>query len=144
MHLMNNLSSYCGLIDSKIRASDKDLPVTIAQMLFTYYELFCFLNQQIWSKYIKLSPKIQILIITNFDHKIPGILRLLLNTQKLSCYKDWWAIGGQQSRPQRRQFKLRSLKRLLLNNLEQFIQTVKGQNIFWDRIHTLFSLAPQI
>ena len=25
---MNNLSSYCGLLDAKIRASDKDLPVT--------------------------------------------------------------------------------------------------------------------
>ena len=25
---MNNLSSYCGLVDAKIRASDKDLPVT--------------------------------------------------------------------------------------------------------------------
>ena len=24
---MNNLPSYCGLVDSKIRASDKDLPV---------------------------------------------------------------------------------------------------------------------
>ena len=24
---MNNLSSYCGLVDTKIRASDKDLPV---------------------------------------------------------------------------------------------------------------------
>ena len=24
---MNNLLSYCGLIDTKIRASDKDLPV---------------------------------------------------------------------------------------------------------------------
>ena len=24
---MNNLSSYCGLIDAKIRAYDKDLPV---------------------------------------------------------------------------------------------------------------------
>ena len=23
---MNNLSSYCGLVDAKIRASDKDLP----------------------------------------------------------------------------------------------------------------------
>ena len=23
---MNNLSSYCGLVDPKIRASDKDLP----------------------------------------------------------------------------------------------------------------------
>ena len=27
---MNNLSSYCGLVDAKIRASDKDLPVIIA------------------------------------------------------------------------------------------------------------------
>ena len=26
---MNNLSSYCGLVDAKIRASDKDLPVPI-------------------------------------------------------------------------------------------------------------------
>ena len=25
---MNNLSSYCGLVNAKIRASDKDLPVT--------------------------------------------------------------------------------------------------------------------
>ena len=24
---MNNLSSYCGLVDAEIRASDKDLPV---------------------------------------------------------------------------------------------------------------------
>ena len=24
---MNNLPSYCGLVDAKIRASDKDLPV---------------------------------------------------------------------------------------------------------------------
>ena len=24
---MNNLSSYCGLVDAKIRAFDKDLPV---------------------------------------------------------------------------------------------------------------------
>ena len=27
---MNNLLSYCGLIDAKIRASDKDLPVQAA------------------------------------------------------------------------------------------------------------------
>ena len=26
-NLMNNLSSYCGLVDAKIRAYDKDLPV---------------------------------------------------------------------------------------------------------------------
>ena len=29
----NNLLSYCGLIDAKIRASDKDLPVSIAEMI---------------------------------------------------------------------------------------------------------------
>ena len=28
---MNNLSSYCGLVDAKIRASDKDLPVTLGE-----------------------------------------------------------------------------------------------------------------
>ena len=30
---MNNLSSYCGLVDAKIRASDKDLPVQGLQSL---------------------------------------------------------------------------------------------------------------
>ena len=28
---MNNLSSYCGLVDTKIGASDKDLPVHLLQ-----------------------------------------------------------------------------------------------------------------
>ena len=28
-NLMNNLSSYYGLVDAKIRASDKDLPVLV-------------------------------------------------------------------------------------------------------------------
>jgi hypothetical protein len=27
---MNNMFSYCGLVDAKIRASDKDLPVQIS------------------------------------------------------------------------------------------------------------------
>ena len=34
---MNNLSSYCGLVDAKIRASDKDLPLRLQN--------FCFSNQ---------------------------------------------------------------------------------------------------
>ena len=47
---MNNLSSYCGLVDAKIKASDKDLPVTKSQIAqwdqknsevaFTFF-LFC-------------------------------------------------------------------------------------------------------
>ena len=35
---MNNLSSYCGLVDAKIRASDKDLPV-FAEVSSTEIEL---------------------------------------------------------------------------------------------------------
>ena len=30
---MNNLLSYCGLVDAKIRASDKDLPVKVKKFL---------------------------------------------------------------------------------------------------------------
>ena len=29
---MNNLLSYCGLVDAKIRASDKDLPVNLRSL----------------------------------------------------------------------------------------------------------------
>ena len=32
---MNNLSSYCGLVDAKIRASDKDLPVDEGVLSYT-------------------------------------------------------------------------------------------------------------
>ena len=39
-NLMNNLLSYCGLVDAKTRASDKDLPVS----------LFITLNNQIGYK----------------------------------------------------------------------------------------------
>ena len=34
---MNNLSSYCGLVDAKIRASDKDLPVSQKEIT-SYYK----------------------------------------------------------------------------------------------------------
>ena len=34
---MNNLSSYCGLVDAKIRASEKDLPVILAMMITKHY-----------------------------------------------------------------------------------------------------------
>ena len=33
---MNNLSSYCGLVDAKIRASDKDLPVFFPILPFVH------------------------------------------------------------------------------------------------------------
>ena len=34
---MKNLSSYCGLVDAKIRASDKDLPVPWVSLLTDKY-----------------------------------------------------------------------------------------------------------
>ena len=33
---MNNLSSYCGLVDAEIRASDKDLPVHVPIALYVH------------------------------------------------------------------------------------------------------------
>ena len=45
-NLMNNLSSYCGLTDSRMRASEKDLPVAVkkyAKLLLHiwYWKCFC-------------------------------------------------------------------------------------------------------
>ena len=37
---MNNLSSYCGLVDAKIRASDKDLPELILYRSFSEWKPF--------------------------------------------------------------------------------------------------------
>ena len=33
---MNNLSSYCGLTDSRMRASEKDLPVLLCRLIHTW------------------------------------------------------------------------------------------------------------
>ena len=30
---MNNMSSYCGLVDAKIRASDRDVPVQYTEII---------------------------------------------------------------------------------------------------------------
>jgi hypothetical protein len=40
---MNNLLSYCGLVDAKIRASDIDLPVRHARVFIIDNEK-CYLN----------------------------------------------------------------------------------------------------
>ena len=37
---MNNLSSYCGLTDSRMRASEKDLPVCIQRKHFIRTDLY--------------------------------------------------------------------------------------------------------
>ena len=55
---MNNLSSYCGLVDAKIRASDKDLPVqetTVNRFLKKKSEKSSWLSSP---KILKISRKI--------------------------------------------------------------------------------------
>jgi hypothetical protein len=37
---MNNLLSYCGLVVARISASEKDLPVTGQEILFTANRLY--------------------------------------------------------------------------------------------------------
>ena len=48
---MNNILSYCGLVDARIRASEKDLPVTFDDLFHTYL-------MQEFQKYARnLNPK---------------------------------------------------------------------------------------
>ena len=42
---MNNLSSYCGLVDAKIRASDKELPVRTNQYAGFSKSSYCLASQ---------------------------------------------------------------------------------------------------
>ena len=41
---MNNLLSYCGLVDARISASEKDLPVKYGKYGNDYNVFFCFFN----------------------------------------------------------------------------------------------------
>ena len=41
---VNNLLSYCGLVDAKIRASDKDLPVTGLSPIGSAMKFLCFID----------------------------------------------------------------------------------------------------
>ena len=43
----NNLSSYCGLVDAKIRASDKDLPV-LHTFIFTASDFIMIKSWKMW------------------------------------------------------------------------------------------------
>ena len=37
---MNNLLSYCGLVDARISASEKDLPIHLCGHLIYFYSIF--------------------------------------------------------------------------------------------------------
>ena len=44
---INNLSSYCGLVDAKIRASDKDLPVQLDYMELEIHLSLCSMMENV-------------------------------------------------------------------------------------------------
>ena len=46
---MNNLPSYCGLVDAKIRASDKDLPVSTSTLDNSYKNNADEMKRYIWT-----------------------------------------------------------------------------------------------
>ena len=52
---MNNLLSYCGLVDARISASEKDVPVPRTLILdpVTYM-----LNNNVWNKIINLNNSV--------------------------------------------------------------------------------------
>ena len=104
---MSNLLSYCGLIDSKIRASDKDLPVPVRHWMSQTHEKFS--NGTVWTNqnilsHFPLTQKIKISWIMIFFFQffqisfmmkvswIPGIthkeiiMYLLMYMSKLLCY----------------------------------------------------------
>ena len=63
---MNNLLSYCGLIDAKIRASDKDLPVPKISIFPYKYMIGDLINSQNISWYMQVNGKrIRFLIVIN-------------------------------------------------------------------------------
>ena len=53
---MNNLMSYCGLVDAKIRASDKDLPVkavtSIVEIAWAVHHYFMLVEVDILIRYV--------------------------------------------------------------------------------------------
>ena len=62
---MNNLSSYCGLVDAKIRASDKDLPVPM-YTIFTYKPRF----SSFWESSASLNKKVELHIMIKLWGKL--------------------------------------------------------------------------
>ena len=49
---MNNLSSYFGLVDAKVRASDKDLPVTCVYILPRNIFILCLVVNLTWKVFL--------------------------------------------------------------------------------------------
>ena len=98
---MNNLLSYCGLVDAKIRASDKDLPVTLTfnyrkffkKISIGFKSLFQFCK---WNLIAKLNYKKRCKDCQNFCKKV--LMRKNSSNKKLpQSLKAFSSIIGQIS-----------------------------------------------
>ena len=78
---MNNLSSYCGLVDAKIRASDKDSPV------FPNFLKMCLVSQEVLTQNIYFFTNIWFF----FYKYIYFFLQLSKNSFDI-FEKKFWAI----------------------------------------------------
>ena len=71
---MNNLSSYCGLVDAKIRASEKDLPVRLT----TSYKF----NQCFQTECFPATSKPLRKLFSNAQFEVRNLGKGFLNAQK--------------------------------------------------------------
>ena len=62
---MNNLLSYCGLVDARISASEKDLPVMLNQKFFYFDEKTVFVKNQ----FVKLSFVLYIQVLKEYMYE---------------------------------------------------------------------------
>jgi hypothetical protein len=85
---MNNLSSYCGLVDAKIRASDKDLPVQIP-ILVAIFEYGILLAMKKYYQPIKKTSEVVV-----FNRKIITTDTEEMNMKKIEITMDKWSFIG--------------------------------------------------
>ena len=105
---MNNLLSYCGLIDAKIRASAKDLPVPICRnQIYQITGQNCRqliiiesnLNQTISSKLVSMFICCSSILTCNFNHWAITNCRFQTGNVWPQCWflsYLWWSCSGWQ------------------------------------------------
>jgi hypothetical protein len=89
---MNNLWSYCGLVDEKIRASDKDLPVLSIFFYMNIYSTFsrhlllAFYTLLNWKCLLKVYVCVYLVRVYTTNVKIFGLKTAKKRSLKCMCH----------------------------------------------------------
>ena len=75
---MNNLLSYCGLTNARMRASEKDLPVMLFQMLENIFVYQTYLLNVLSSIYLAIGRR-----ISSFSWMYVAVLRMIFHSFKM-------------------------------------------------------------